>query len=107
MQSGIYVEMKVESLNVVTTPSSPQRHKASAQRSIIIGVKALLLLGLHCPDKESRDRPTYARLIIREAQRHGGQGWLAYDRFFFRQQAALDPSLQWNVLHLAGSSFQS
>ena len=90
MQSGIYVEMKVESLNVVTTPSSPQRHKASAQRSIIIGVKALLLLGLHCPDKESRDRPTYARLIIREAQRHGGEGerhggegWLAYDSFFF------------------------
>ena len=42
----------------------------------------------------------YARLVIREAQLHGGQGWLAYDRVF-RQQAALDPSFQWNVLHPA------
>ena len=37
---------------------------------------------LRCPDKESRVRLTYAFLIIREAQRHGGQGWLAYDRIF-------------------------
>ena len=42
----------------------------------------------------------YALLMIREAQRHGGQGWLVYDRVF-RQQAALDPSFQWNVLHPA------
>ena len=30
----------------------------------------------------------------------GRGGWPMTD-FFFRQQAALDPSLQWNVLHLA------
>ena len=61
VQSGIYVEMKVESLNVVTTPSSLQRHKASAQRSIIIGVKALLLLGLHCSlmPRQGVKRPAY------------------------------------------------
>ena len=61
VQSGIYVEMKVESLNVVTTPSSPQRHKASAQRSIIIGVKALRLLGLHCSlmPRQRVMRPAY------------------------------------------------
>ena len=35
----------------------------------------------------------YARLMVREAQRHGGLGWLDYDRVF-RQQAALDPSLR-------------
>ncbi len=42
----------------------------------------------------------YARLIIREAQRHGRQGWLDYDKVF-RQQAALDPSMRWNVLQPA------
>ena len=45
-----------------------------------------------------RDMLAYARLVIREAQRHGGSGWLDYDRVF-RQQAALDPSLRWNTLH--------
>jgi hypothetical protein len=55
---------------------------------------------LLCPDQETRDRLAYARLIIREAQRHGGQGWLDYDRVF-RQQAAIDPTIRWNVIHPA------
>ena len=42
----------------------------------------------------------YARLIIRETQHHGGQGWLDHDRVF-RQQAALDPSMRWNILQTA------
>ena len=37
-------------------------------------------------------------LIVREAMRHGGQGWLNYDKLF-QQQAALNPGLRWNVLH--------
>lgn len=49
-------------------------------------------------DQSVRDRLVYARLIVREALRHGGWGWLDYDRLF-RQQAALDPSLQWGTLH--------
>ena len=49
-------------------------------------------VALRCPDKETRDRLVYARLMIKEAQRHGGQGWLAYDRVFC-QQAALDPTI--------------
>ena len=40
---------------------------------------------------------TYGRLIVRESQRHGGTGWLEYDKVF-RQQAALDGSLPWNEL---------
>ena len=31
---------------------------------------------------------TYARLVIREAQCHGGAGWLEYDKWFRQQQAA-------------------
>ena len=48
-------------------------------------------------DPATRDQLAYARLIIREALRHGGPGWLDYDRAF-RQQAATDPSLRWNTL---------
>ena len=52
------------------------------------------------PDPNIRDMLAYARLIIREALRHGGSGWLDYDRVF-RQQAAIDHSLRWNSLHSA------
>lgn len=58
-------------------------------------------------DPATRDQLAYARLLIKEAQRHGGQGWLDYDRAF-RQQAAADPSLRWNTwpssFHDAGLS---
>ena len=48
-------------------------------------------------DPTTRDQLAYARLIIREALRHGGPGWRDYDRAF-RQQAATDPSIRWNTL---------
>ena len=49
-------------------------------------------------DPTTRDQLAYARLLIREAQRHGGRGWLDYDRAF-RQQIAADPTLRWNTLN--------
>ena len=49
-------------------------------------------------DPSTRDQLAYARLMIREALRHGGAGWLDYDRTF-RQQAAADSLLRWNTLH--------
>jgi hypothetical protein len=50
------------------------------------------------PDTKTRNLLTYGQLVIREAQRHGGPGWLEYDKIF-RQHAALDPSVQWNELN--------
>jgi hypothetical protein len=58
----------------------------------------LAYLGIQTTDPLTRNGLAYARLIIREAQRHGGNGWLDYDRLF-RQQAALDPALRWDTLH--------
>ena len=49
------------------------------------------------PDPITRSQLAYARLIIREALRHGGQGWRDYDRAF-RQQRAADHTLPWNTL---------
>ena len=42
---------------------------------------------------------TYARLVIREAQCHGGAGWLEYDKWFCQQQAALSTQQPWNELN--------
>ena len=58
----------------------------------------LAYIAIRANDQGVRDMLAYARLMVREAQRHGGSGWLDYDRVF-RQQAALDPSLRWNTLH--------
>ena len=49
-------------------------------------------------DPTTRDQLAYARLLIREAQRHGGQSWLDYDRAF-RQQVAANPSIPWNTIN--------
>ena len=60
----------------------------------------LTYLAIGTSDMVTRDKLTYAVLLIQEALKHGGQGWLQYDRLF-RQQAALNPALPWNVLHPA------
>ena len=49
-------------------------------------------------DGYTRSIFVYAHLIIREAQKHGGSGWLEYD-CVLRQQAALNPSVKWNELY--------
>ena len=54
-------------------------------------------VAIRSSDPMTRSQLVYARLLIKEAQRHGGLGWLDYDRAF-RQQAAADPSLAWNTL---------
>ena len=58
----------------------------------------LTYLAVRTTDPLTRDQLTYARLLIRESLRHGGQGWLEYDRLF-RQQVAIDQSLRWNTIH--------
>ena len=49
------------------------------------------------PDSRTRDLLTYARLIMREARRAGGNGWLSYDSTF-RQNAAVLPEVSWTTL---------
>lgn len=54
-------------------------------------------MAIRTRDPATRDQLAYARLLIGEARRHGGMGWVDYDRAF-RQQLAADPSLPWNTL---------
>ena len=56
-----------------------------------------LVLWLYCcfityvaSDMPTRDQLTYALLLIKEVQRHGESGWLAYDHAL-RQQLAIKP----------------
>ena len=56
----------------------------------------LAYIAIRSSDPYTRDMLAYARLVIRKVQRHGGNAWLTYDKVF-RQQAALDHSLQWNT----------
>ena len=58
----------------------------------------LIYIAVGTADPVARQRLTYAVLLIREALRHGVQGWLEYD-CLFRQQAAIDPTLPWNLIH--------
>lgn len=58
----------------------------------------LTYLAVGTSDVVTRERLAYAILVVREALRHGGMGWIEYDRSF-RQQAALDSSIRWNVLN--------
>ena len=58
----------------------------------------LAYAAVRAPDDKTRNLLTYGRLVIREAQRHGGPGWLEYDRIF-RQHAALSPSMIWHELN--------
>ena len=48
-------------------------------------------------DPLTRNMLAFSRLLIREALRHGGGGWMEYDRVF-RRQLAINPSLSWNTL---------
>ena len=49
-------------------------------------------------DTRIRNLLTYGRLVIREAQRHSGPGWLEYDKIF-RQHAALSPGTLWHEIN--------
>ena len=95
---------ELESANIATTlPALPGTMKPRLREvnSLASWLYCFLAyMALRCLDRETRNRLVYARLIIKEAQHHGGQGWLAYDMVFC-QHAALDPSIQWNVLHPA------
>ena len=54
-----------------------------------------LALAVSIEEKKARDLATYGQLVIYLAQRHGGRGWISYDRLF-HQKIASGSSLAWN-----------
>ena len=58
---------------------------------------AFYFLAVSVKNQKAKDMAAYAQLIIHLSQKHGGRGWLAYDRLF-RQQAAVGSNHPWNQL---------
>ena len=113
IQSGEFVEMRdllsdnialhdqLEAVHgpflAASTPGS-SRPRLREVPSLISWVFCFIAyMAVRTQDLATRDQLAYCRLIIREALRHGGMGWLDYDRSF-RSQAAIDRSMRWNVL---------
>ena len=113
IRSGRYVEMKellADNMALLSQLESFEGpafiHSVGANRPRLREVTSLLSW-CHCflgyvatmtSDPTTRDQLAYARLLMREAQRHGGSAWLDYDRAF-RQQLAVEPSNRWNIMN--------
>ena len=54
-------------------------------------------MAVQTSDPLTRDMLAYAHIIIHEALRHGGSGWMEYDRIL-RRQVAINPATPWNSL---------
>ena len=57
----------------------------------------MVYISVQTQDQAASEILTYCCPIVREALRHGRRGWQEYDRNF-NAPAAIDRSLQWNVL---------
>ena len=94
----------MSSLQHATGSSRPRLREVS---SILTWTYCFLTYcAVRTDDVSLRGLLTYARLLLREARRHGGSGWIEYDRIF-RQQVAADPTIPWNALNasLVASTF--
>ena len=103
-QTGKFMEMKellADNMTLIsqldTVSGLLASHMLGAARPCLRQVTSLPIwcycfMGYMALRTATRDQLAYARLLIKEAQRHGGLGWLDYDRAF-RQQAATDPYL--------------
>ena len=58
----------------------------------------LAFVGAKVDSKETRELAAYGQIIIHLARKHGGKGWLSYDRLF-RQQVAAGSPIPWAELN--------
>ena len=111
VKTGSFVAMKefltdnialIQRLDEVHQPNQGSSRSTARMREISSPIQwAVCLLtyaAVRCTDPDIRNILAYGRIVLNLAQRHGGQGWLEYDRAF-RQQAAADHSIQWNSLN--------
>ena len=80
------------------TPSTPMRRLTSLL-SWVQAFAAFAAVTLSSQPQRSTELMAYLRLLVGEAQRRGGSGWLEYDRQF-RAQAAENPTKAWSKLDL-------
>ncbi len=83
-------------------PSWPTQATVAHMREISSALQwaycLLSYIAVRCEDSAVRDMLAFGRIVLNLAQKHGGSGWLEYDRAF-RQQSSADPSIRWNSLN--------
>ncbi len=104
-----------ERLEALPTWVQPTKHPEQREvGSLLIWVSSfatyVAVVAQAHPDRVT-DMLAYMRLIVREARKYGGNGWLTYDTVFRRNQAGrpnpwnfLDPSL--HMAYIGGQSTQ-
>jgi len=112
IQSGQFIEMRdlladnIALLNQMTSLSGTTSIPfATMNRTRLREVPSLVswiycfnaYMAVRTTDAQTQDMLAYSRLLIREALRHGGSGWMEYDRVF-RRQIAINPQMAWNTL---------
>ena len=99
LADNISLQSQLESLQCPSTIIGASRPRLREVSSLPAWCYCFLgFMATMTNDPVTRDQLAYARLIIKEAQRHGGKAWLDYDRAF-RQQMAADPSMRWNIIN--------
>ena len=109
IQSGEFVDLSellpdnMELSRRMSREPASDRHRTSGN-SMMREVKSLLTwvqcfvtyvaVVVSAHPSRVQEMLAYARLIVREALRNGGDGWRSYDAMF-RKLAATDPSLSW------------
>ena len=58
----------------------------------------LAFMATRCQDQEMRELAAYGQIVLHLARKHGGKGWLSYDKLF-RQQKAAGASMSWAELN--------
>lgn len=109
IRSGAFVDMQEllpDNIDLLKQLDSLQ-HDRSTSKAKLREVKSLptwmycflAYMAVATNDPRTREMLTYARLVIREALRTGGDGWGAYDRLF-REHMALDKgkTMCWSTL---------
>ena len=116
VQAGTFVAMKefladnvalsqrLDELQPSPGAATPWFNRASTARMREINSPSqwalcwLMFASIQCRDPKLRATLAHGCIVLQLAQRHGGTGWLEYDRIF-RRQAASDPTIAWNTLN--------
>ncbi len=97
LPDNIALQLQLESLQVAKPASKAKLREVKSIQTWLYCFLAYIAVATS--DTRTREQLTYARLILRETLRTGGEGWAAYDRLF-REHAALDKSkrMDWTSL---------
>ena len=101
LRDNLELQRQMRSQEQLSQPSSQPRNRQREIPDILSWVSCfgvyMAVLTSKYPEM-TRQLLAYQTLIVREARRCGGNGWLAYDTYF-RQQVAGDPSADWSSLN--------